>query len=118
MGITRVNQGNLFNGFFHTQDTRFYTTKRPYDFNAGGSGSDLMRIRLFAERLGFSISFKSRRCRYIPRDEDACPGRISKCRFIRSSKECMTSGGSKFVMAFPWEKFGYEATGPKRGASS
>ncbi len=117
VGITGDNQRHLFNGFFHTQDTKFYTTKRPYDFNAGGAGSDLMRMRLFAERLGFSIAFKSRRCRYIPRDEDACPGRISKCRFIRSSKECMTSGGTKFVVAFPGERFSFEAKAPTSGAA-
>jgi PAS domain S-box-containing protein len=112
VGITRDNQCNLFNGFFHTQDTKYYSTKRPYEFNAGGSGSDLMRMRLFAERLGFSISFKSRRCRFLPRNEDLCPGRISRCRFIRSGKECMRSGGSKFIVAFPVEKFAPVPPGP------
>ncbi len=105
VGITPDNQRNLFKGFFHTQDTKLYSTKRLYEFNAGGSGSDLMRMRLFAERLGFSISFKSRRCCYIPSDDHVCSGSIARCRFVRSSKECMRSGGSKFVLAFPQEKF-------------
>ncbi len=105
VGITPENQRNLFKGFFHTQATKSYSTKQIYEFNAGGAGSDLMRMRLFAERLGFSISFKSRRCCYIPTDEDSCPGSIAKCRFVRSSKECMKSGGSKFILAFPKEKY-------------
>ncbi|MFO7708161.1 MAG: PAS domain-containing sensor histidine kinase [Desulfobacterales bacterium] len=101
VGITTQNQQALFKGFFHTQDTRYYSTKRGYEFNAGGSGSDLLRMRLFAEQLGFSISFKSRRCCYIPTDEYACPGCIANCRFVRSGKECMKSGGSKFTLVFP-----------------
>jgi len=113
VGITDDNQKNLFGGFFHTQDTKHYSTKKPYEFNAGGRGSDLLRIKLFANRLGFSLSFKSRRCRYIPLDEQVCPGSIAKCYFIRSGQECMKSGGTKFIVAFPKEKFSAE-----RAASS
>lgn len=101
VGITTQNQEAIFKGFFHTQDTRHYSTRRGYEFNAGGSGSDLLRIRLFAEQLGFSISFKSRRCCYIPTDMDACSGCIAKCPFVRSGKECMKNGGSKFTLVFP-----------------
>jgi hypothetical protein len=62
-------------------------------------------MKLFADRCGFSISFKSRRCKYIPLSEQLCPGSIAKCGFIRSSQDCMKSGGSKFILAFPKEKF-------------
>jgi hypothetical protein len=37
----------IFGGFFHTQETELYSSKRPYEFNAGGSGSDLLRTRVF-----------------------------------------------------------------------
>jgi PAS domain S-box-containing protein len=105
VGITEENQKNLFWGFFHTQDTKHYSTKKPCEFNAGGCGGDLLRMKLFADRCGFSISFKSRRCKYIPLSEQFCPGSIAKCGFIRSSQDCMKSGGSKFILAFPKEKF-------------
>ena len=108
VGITEENQKNLFWGFFHTQDTRYYATKVPCEFNAGGCGADLLRMKLFADRLGFSLSFKSRRCKYIPLEDQSCPGSIANCRFIRSGQDCMKSGGSKFVVAFPKEKFSIE----------
>ena len=31
-------------GFFTTQDTMAYSSKKPFDFNAGGKGADLLRI--------------------------------------------------------------------------
>ena len=36
IGITEENQKSIFDGLFHTQETELYTSKRPYDFNAGG----------------------------------------------------------------------------------
>ena len=98
VGITSQNQTMIFGGFFHTQDTDLYSTKRPYEFGAGGSGSDLLRIRCLADRGGFGIDFRSTRCRHIPEDTDLCPGRISKCRFISDAAECLASGESTFVV--------------------
>ncbi|MBN1831600.1 MAG: GAF domain-containing sensor histidine kinase [Deltaproteobacteria bacterium] len=101
VGITPDNQQLIFGGFFHTQKTELYSSKRAYEFNAGGSGSDLLRTKCFSERLGFSLDFKSSRCKYIPKDEDLCPGRISKCQFIRDKSECLSSGQSTFSIVFP-----------------
>jgi signal transduction histidine kinase len=101
VGITPDNQQLIFGGFFHTQKTELYSSKRPYEFNAGGSGSDLLRTKCFSERLGFSVDFHSSRCKYIPKDEDLCPGRISKCQFVRNESECMSSGESMFSIIFP-----------------
>lgn len=100
MGITAFHQRHLFWGFFHTQETSHYATRNPYDFNAGGAGGDLLRMKLFAQRFGFSIDFKSRRCRHLPSDGQCCSDAVSKCAFIQSQKECMRSGGSKFVVIF------------------
>ncbi len=36
VGITETNRELIFGGFFHTQDTNMYSSKRPYQFNAGG----------------------------------------------------------------------------------
>ncbi len=100
VGITPQNQKLIFGGFFHTQETRLYRSGRPYDFNAGGSGADLLRIKVFSERYGFSIGFESQRCPFIPGDTNSCPGRISDCRFIGSREGCFASGGSRFTLEF------------------
>ena len=101
LGISPQNQKLIFHGFFHTQDTMDYSTKRPYLFNAGGTGSDLLRTKVFSERCGFSVGFESTRCRFIPDDTDECPGRISECRFIKTRSDCFSSGGSTFSVKFP-----------------
>jgi signal transduction histidine kinase len=102
-GITAENQRLVFTGFFHTQDTNYYSTKAPYDFNAGGSGADLLRAKVFSERYGFEIDFESTRCSYIPEDIDECPGRISLCQFIGNKSDCFASG-TTFSLRIPLKK--------------
>ena len=51
VGIDPENHEMFFGGFFHTQDTEDYSSGRPYGFNAGGSGSDLLRMKVFSESL-------------------------------------------------------------------
>ena len=100
VGITPGNQELLFSGFFPTQPTVLYSSKKPYEFNAGGAGADLLRIKSFAKQLGFRVAFKSRRCPVLPRDEDFCPGRISACGSIHSKEECLAGSGSTFIVCF------------------
>jgi len=101
VGITEQNCKLIFGGFFHTQATDFYASKKPYEFNAGGSGSDLLRIKVFAERYGFSVSFDSTRCKFLPTDKDICSGKISACQFSLDESACFLSGGSLFSVRFP-----------------
>ena len=101
VGITAANQKMIFGGFFHTQPTDLYSSKKPYDFNAGGTGADLLRIMSFSERLGFKVEFTGRRCPFLPQDWDFCPGKISRCRFVESKAECLSNSGSTFVVRFP-----------------
>ncbi|MGD9309953.1 MAG: GAF domain-containing protein [Desulfosarcina sp.] len=101
VGITKENQNHIFGGFFHTQETTSYSSKAPFEFNAGGSGIDLLRIKLLAERLGFDITFESTRCRFIPESSDLCPGRISRCGHIQTRETCLASGHSRFSVRFP-----------------
>lgn len=101
VGITPENQALIFSGFFHTQPTMRYASKRPYEFNAGGAGADLLRIKSFASRLGFRVEFTSRRCQFLPTDEDGCPGRISACSFVQAGNQCLFSSGSSFAVIFP-----------------
>jgi signal transduction histidine kinase len=103
-GITPENQKMIFSGFFHTQDTHRYASKKPYLFNAGGAGSDLLRARVLSERFGFSVDFSSSRCRHLPSDTDECPGSISLCPFIKGKEDCLTSGGSTFSLSLSLKK--------------
>ena len=68
VGITSENQIRIFEGFFTTRETMDYSSKNPYDFNAGGKGADLLRIKIFSERYGFKIVLKSSRCPLIPHE--------------------------------------------------
>ena len=101
IGITDENQRRIFEGFFMTQDTMAYSSKRPFDFNAGGKGADLLRMKIFSERFNFKIEVSSSRCRYIPLDTDECPGRISQCEFCKERADCFQSGSTVFNIYFP-----------------
>jgi len=101
IGIPADDLETIFAGFFHALDTEFYTTKKPYDFNAGGAGLDLLRMKVFAERFGFALSAASSRCKFIPLDADICAGKISACPFVKQRSECLSSGGSTFTLTFP-----------------
>jgi signal transduction histidine kinase len=101
IGITEENQKQIFDGLFHTVDTELYTSKKPYDFGAGGKGLDLLRMKVYGQRLGFDVSVESRRCIYSPTDHDLCPGRISTCSHCKKPDDCLSSGGSTFCISFP-----------------
>jgi signal transduction histidine kinase len=104
IGITEENQKYIFDGLFHTQETDLYASKKPYDFNAGGKGLDLLLLKLYGQRLGFVLSMESRRCIHLTTDKDLCPGRISACPPCESPKDCLSSGGSTFYASFPIEE--------------
>jgi hypothetical protein len=101
VGIVEENQARIFEGFFVNRDTMAYSTKRPFDFNAGGKGSDLLRMKIFSERYHFKISMRSTRCGYIPKESDACPGKISNCSFCKVKEDCYRSGETSFILFFP-----------------
>jgi signal transduction histidine kinase len=101
IGILEEHQQRIFEGFFPTQDISKYSSKKPFDFNAGGRGADLLRMKIFSERFDFKLDMQSTRCRYIPLPSDVCPGRISDCSYCESSKDCYASGGTTFRAVFP-----------------
>ena len=100
IGITEEHQKNIFDGFLPARSMTFYASKKPYDFNAGGAGLDLLRIKMFAEHYGFAVDFESTRCQYIPLATDQCPGKISDCKHIQDRSDCLSSGGSTFTVTF------------------
>ena len=100
VGITEENQKLIFDGLFTTQETEFYSSKKPYDFNAGGKGLELLRMRAYGKRFGFDLWVESKRCVHLPTDRDLCPGRISICPHCRKLEDCLGSGGSTFGLSF------------------
>lgn len=100
-GITEENQKRIFDGFFATQETLQYSSKRPFDFNAGGKGADLLRMKVFSERYGFHIKMSSIRCPHIPYATDTCPGDIKACEHCAREEDCFLSGGTVFTLYFP-----------------
>jgi signal transduction histidine kinase len=100
VGISEENQQYIFGGLFHTKETERYASKKPYDFDAGGKGLDLLRMKVYAERYGFGLSVKSTRCSHLPNEGDVCPGDISHCPFCKTTDECVESGGTTFTVSF------------------
>jgi PAS domain S-box-containing protein len=101
IGILQDARKRIFEGFFPTHDTLSYSSKRPFDFNAGGKGADLLRMKIFSERYGFKIDMYSSRCRYIPDEDDKCPGNIQDCPHCSTIDDCHQSGGTVFSLYFP-----------------
>jgi K+-sensing histidine kinase KdpD len=101
VGIPGSEQRNIFEGFYHLQETDLYSSGRKYAFNAGGTGADLLKIKIFAKRFGFEVEFDSERCSLIPRAADMCPGDIKKCPGCETVKDCLNNGGSEFRISIP-----------------
>jgi signal transduction histidine kinase len=101
VGIAEEDQARIFEGFYPTQDTMLYSSKKPFDFNAGGRGADLLRMKIFSERYNFKLSMTSVRCKFITGGAQPCPGRISQCTFCKIPEDCYQSGGTTFQVVFP-----------------
>ena len=101
IGLNEEAQKRIFEGFYSVGDVMDYSTKRPFDFGAGGRGADLLRMKIFSERYHFKIELTSQRCRFLPLDHDRCPGRISLCSHCRDGAACHRSGGTSLRVLFP-----------------
>jgi PAS domain S-box-containing protein len=101
IGITEEYQRRIFEGFFTTQETMSYSSKKPFDFNAGGKGADLLRMKIFSERYNFTIDLDSSRCPALSNENDTCPGKISECHICKEGKGCHRTGGTTFTLFFP-----------------
>jgi len=101
VGVPEEDQARIFEGFFTTQDTMTYSSKRPFDFGAGGKGADLLRMKIFSERYHFRISMASSRCRFIEKEGCICPGDIGRCKDCETEGDCLRSSGTTFSVYFP-----------------
>jgi PAS domain S-box-containing protein len=100
IGFTKDKLRLIFENYFTPPDSSEYTTKAPYEFNAGGRGFDLLRIKLFSERFDFTLDIDSTRCGFIPADTDTCPGEIRRCTFCTTPDDCQASGGTTVLLTF------------------
>jgi PAS domain S-box-containing protein len=114
IGISGENQRLIFDNYFTAYDTMQYSTRKPYDFGAGGKGFDLLRMRIFSERYHFKLKMRSKRCRLISGDADACLGNIDACERVRHPAECLDSGGTVVTAQFyPADRFEKDQSGAK-----
>ncbi len=108
IGFTREKLHLIFKNYFTPPESIDYSTKKPYDFNAGGRGFDLLRIKIFSERYRFKIGIDSNRCKVIPTDKDICPGDIHLCRACTTPDDCFKSGGTSIHIKFQRNLATYE----------
>jgi PAS domain S-box-containing protein len=100
IGFTKEKLHLIFENYFAPPETLDYSTKNPYDFNAGGSGFDLLGMKIFSESYNFKIWIDSTRCSIIPNDNDRCPGNIELCKECKSPQDCFNSGGTSIHIQF------------------
>ncbi|MCX5861732.1 MAG: GAF domain-containing protein [Desulfomonile sp.] len=100
IGIPEKDKELIFEGFYPVQNIEDYSSRRPYSFNAGGKGIDLLRIRMFSELYGFNLTFKSDRCPRLIESEEGLRGDLEPCRNCNIVGDCAQSGGSEFVVGF------------------
>jgi len=101
IGIPDDAKEFIFEGFYPVQETDDYASRRPYSFNAGGKGMDLLRIRMFSELYGFKVSFTSQRCPLLVGSNGQPQRSVEFCQECLAPAECAHNGGSEFVVDFP-----------------
>jgi signal transduction histidine kinase len=100
VGISQENQRLIFENYFTAYDPMQYSSRNPYEFNAGGRGMDLLRMRIFSERYHFNIKLLSSRCNQIPKDTNTCPGNVDNCTHYASSHGCREDRGTTVTIQF------------------
>lgn len=100
VGIPDKDKELIFEGFYPVQDTENYSSRRPYSFNAGGKGIDLLRIRMFSELYGFRLSFSSKRCPYLMEHGVESSDVAESCSNCDNYADCPENGGSEFIVDF------------------
>jgi len=100
IGITEENQRLIFDNYFTAYEPAHYSSRSPYDFNAGGKGFDLIRLKIFSERYHFKLDMASVRCDYLGDDNHACPGDTAVCNPSRKRAGCLETGGTTMTVQF------------------
>jgi PAS domain S-box-containing protein len=106
IGISDENLQMIFENYFTSYDTMQYSSRKPYDFKAGGKGFDLLRMKIFSERYKFRIQMDSKPCNLIDREGRSCPGNLADCTPHRGTQGCQNTGGTTVTVQFyPAERF-------------
>lgn len=100
IGITEESRAQIFGGFYHARETDLYSTKKPFDFGAGGKGLELHRLEILSRAYGFDVECESRRCRFLPDEGLLCPGSVALCSHVGTAEECAAAGGTTFRLLF------------------
>jgi len=100
VGISEENQRLIFDNYFIAYEPMQYSTRKPYDFDAGGKGFDLLRMKFFSEKYNFKLQMSSRPCRLMEQNNRVCPGSIDDCEPVISQDECRQSGGTTMTVQF------------------
>jgi signal transduction histidine kinase len=100
VGISEENQRLIFENYFTAYDPIQYSSRKPYDFNAGGKGIDFLRMRIFSERYNFKIQLVSRRCSGILQDTNTCPGNVEDCDNYNHSQGSRDDHGTTVTIQF------------------
>ena len=101
VGISEENQRLIFDDYFIAYDPIQYSTRQPYDFNAGGKGFDLLRMKFFSEKYNFNLRMFSEPCGLTGSGNGTCPGHIDDCKTAKSLQDCESSGGTTMTVQFP-----------------
>jgi signal transduction histidine kinase len=106
VGITEENQRLILENYFTAYEPAQYSTRKPYDFNAGGKGMDLLRMKIFSELYHFKIQLSSKRCCYISQDTNTCPGNAAECVHYNKTEEYQDDRGTTVTVQFhPIQRF-------------
>ncbi len=100
VGISEENQRLIFDNYFIAYEPMQYSTRQPYDFNAGGKGFDLLRMKFFSEKYNFKLQMSSLPCRLTGQGNGTCPGHIDDCEPAKSLQDCEASGGTTMTVQF------------------
>ena len=113
VGITEEKRHLIFENYFAPSDTMEYSTRNRFDFKAGGRGFDLLRMKIFSERYNFKIHMMSNRCKYVPEEEDHCPGSAANCDIKPTEEDCSETGGTTVIVQFSRVDNGVTGDGPE-----
>jgi hypothetical protein len=100
VGISEENQRLILDNFFIAYEPMQYSTRTPYDFDAGGKGFDLLRMKFFSEKYDFKLQMTSDPCKKIEQNSIRCPGNIAECDPNITPKDCEQSGGTTMTVQF------------------
>ena len=100
VGIAEEDQPFVFDGLFHATETDLYSSRRPYEFGAGGKGLELLKVKVYSKRFGFEVGMSSKPCPHGPLGSDRCPGEVASCAYGQVAEGCAASCGSTFSIGF------------------